>query len=206
MQLSQGACGGSYGEGVIVICAAISALAAEVWPGPQKDRLRFVELLKEFSPADLDLTRVSLPLLIDYLKANGHVYQARKLEKSLLDFDSSQVLIGSEVDKFESDITALCPQLFLKNVRKFSYANLLYEQVRSCYAHEYRPGPLAESWPMTSDQSSLVSYVNWVDKPIRRIHFHVQWLLKVAVEAAGAIDAISKNLPKSDPAMWWVRG
>lgn len=206
LRLSGGECGGSYGEGVIIICASISALAAEVWPGIKKDRVRFVELLKEFSPSEFDTTRISVPLLIDDLRNKKHLYQAKKLEKSFLDFVPGQVLIGSKVDKFENEIIGLCPRLSLNEVRKFSYANLLYGQVRSSYAHEYRPGQLANSWPMTSDQSSPASYVEWFDKPIRRIHFHIPWLVKIAVTLADSIDAVSTTLPRVDPAKWWVEG
>src|SRR4051794_35165887 len=42
LNLSRGDCGGSYGDGVIILCAAISALAAEAWPSRVRDKKRFV--------------------------------------------------------------------------------------------------------------------------------------------------------------------
>ncbi len=42
LDLAAGQCGGSYGEAVIILCAALSALAADVWPGRGIDRVRFV--------------------------------------------------------------------------------------------------------------------------------------------------------------------
>jgi len=49
--LEAGQCGGSYGEAVIILCAALSAVAADVWPGKGIDRVRFVQLLKDFAPS-----------------------------------------------------------------------------------------------------------------------------------------------------------
>ena len=44
--LANGECGGSYGEAVLILCAVLSALAADIWPGKGIDQMRFVELLK----------------------------------------------------------------------------------------------------------------------------------------------------------------
>ena len=46
LRLANGECGGSYGEAMLILCTILSALAAEVWPGTQIDKRRFVELLK----------------------------------------------------------------------------------------------------------------------------------------------------------------
>ena len=54
LDLDRGKCGGSYGEAALIFGAVISALAAEVWPGQGIDRMRFVQLLKDFAPPNLD--------------------------------------------------------------------------------------------------------------------------------------------------------
>ena len=206
LRLASRECGGSYGEAVIILCAAISALAADVWPGRGKDRARFVEALREFTPASLNVTRVSIPLLVGHLRQEGRDPERRQLEQAFLDYSPSRVLTGDEVDKFEDEIISLCPGLDRRVLRECSYANLLYQEIRSGYAHEYRPGSRADSWPMTSIRNTPVSYLNWVDDPDRHIHFHVDWIADVAVAVAEAIDAVEKTIPRQDPSRWWVHG
>ncbi|MBF0527361.1 MAG: hypothetical protein HQK56_19945 [Deltaproteobacteria bacterium] len=63
LKLNARECGGSYGDAAIILSATLSALAAEVWPGDYIDRVRFVQLLKDFAPDYLNVTRVSIPLL-----------------------------------------------------------------------------------------------------------------------------------------------
>lgn len=206
LHLASGQSGGSYGEAVIILCAAISALAGEVWPGLGKDRARFAEALREFAPSNFNTTRISIPLLVGYLRKQGRAPEKANLEKAFLDHDPSRVLTGDEVDKSEGDIIRVCPSLGQKEIRGYSYGNLLYEEIRSGYAHEYRPGKRANSWAMTSLRTTPVSYVNWVNDPDRHIHFHVSWIADVAVAVAEAVDAVDATLPRTDPPRWWING
>ena len=80
--LNNGDCGGSYGEAVIILCATLNALAAEVWPGKKIDRVRFVQLLKEFAPPKLNATQISIPIFVRYLGNQG---KERKEEKKFID-------------------------------------------------------------------------------------------------------------------------
>lgn len=164
-QLHNGGCGAGYAEAVMVLCAAISALAAEVWPGTGKDRARFVQLLVECSPKELDATRLSIPLLVGGLAQSSLKAEAASVQDRFLRFDPSRVLTGEEVDQHENEIRSLYPTLSAKFLRRFSYANLLYEEVRSAYVHEYSPGGRADSWSMTSKEGASISYVNWVNDP-----------------------------------------
>jgi hypothetical protein len=71
VNLSKGDCGGSDGDGVMILCAAISALAAEAWPGSGRDKKRFVEALVRYARVSHP-EFISTPLLISGV---GHQQQ-----------------------------------------------------------------------------------------------------------------------------------
>jgi hypothetical protein len=209
-RLARGEAGAGYAEAVILLCAAVSALSAEVWPGTGKDRARFVELLVRFgSFRDLCMT-VSVPLLVHDLQALARDSEATALRRAASLPDSARVLTGPEVDRVEADVLAVCPSLDVSYVRKFSYAALLYQEVRSSYAHEYRPGASANSIPMTMATGQAASYVNQLREPTltridRTIHFHVPWLIDLADDLATAVDSAA-SLPLPEPSLWWIKG
>ena len=205
LSLNSGGCGGTYGEAVIILCSALSALAAEVWPGRQIDRFRFIELIVRFSPHHLESTKISIPILIKYLCSKKMKSKSEKVENKFLNFGDSMVLLGDKIDKFDSEIQAVCNTLSFKEIRECSYPSLLYKEIRSNYVHEYCSGDHADSIPMTSKIAN-VSYVNWVDDPHRRIHFHIDWIVSITIEIAKAVDAISSNLPHKLPSCWWIEG
>ncbi len=204
IQLNSGQCGGSYAESVIILCSALSALASEVWPGQQKDRARFVELLKEFAPVKYKVTNISIPLLIAYLKNRQRDKEAEIIRKAYLDI-SPAIVLTDKVDKSEKDIIQVCNTLEKKELRYHSYANLLYTEVRSGYAHEYKTGKQTDPWPMTQ-QEAFISYVNWACKLDRHIHFHIAWIAELASSLAEKLDNIENTLPIKDPKDWWVKG
>lgn len=207
ISLNAGDCGGTYGEAVIILCATLSALAADVWKGKRIDRVRFVELIADISPVSLEWKKISIPLLVDYLRNEGRDAERKCIENSFLNYGLTDVLIGDNIDRSETEILTVCNTLSSKERRKHSYANLLYKEIRSGYAHEYRPGLSAESWPQTG-KMARVSYVNWIDdsKPQRRIHFHVDWVANLAVETAKVVDSVAASLPCKQPSGWWIDG
>lgn len=193
----------------MVMSAAISALAAEMWPGMQKDRARFVEVVVQYSPQSLNVTRLSLPLLIGRLAQDQSKNEEAALKEKFLHFDPFRALTGDEVDRPESEVLSLCPTLTTKFLRQFSYANLLYEEVRSAYVHQYSTGERADSWTLTLQTDASISYVNRVNDPSRHnrhIHFPFEWIARVAIEVAKSIDLASPSFPCSDPNAWWIHG
>jgi hypothetical protein len=206
LRLASGECGGSYGEAVLILCSALNALAAEVLPGEGIDRKRFVELLKEYAPPQLSATRISIPLLVGRLRTAGMNTESKRIEKAFLNFCASRVLTGDKIDKTEEEILAVCNTVSSKDIRECSYANLLYREVRSSYAHEYRSGKRADPWPMTQESNAHVSYGNWVDDPDRHIHFHVGWISELAIRIAQAVDGMAAALPRTKPTRWWIEG
>lgn len=206
VKLDGGACGGSYGEAVLILCAALSALAAEVWPGTGIDRKRFIQLLKRFSPPHLSPTLISVPILAAYLRKKRRKGALKRLRRSFLDFGHSRVLVGQDVDKSEKQILSVCPSLKKREIRESSYANLLYRELRSGYVHEYRPAGKADSWAMTMRDDAQVSYVNWANDPDRHIHFHVAWLSALVTQTAAAVDGVSNRVRRRKPKRWWSDG
>jgi hypothetical protein len=204
--LNKGELGGGYAEAIIILCAIISALSAEVWPGKSIDQKRFVELLKEFVNIVPSPKQISIPLLIGYLRDNSRVSEADRLQQNFLNFDETLVLTGTEVDKPENEVISLCNSLTLKEIRIYSYANVLYQEIRCNYMHEYNSGKKADPWPMTSNNQAQVSYVNWLDDQNRHIHFHFDWIAGLIAELATKVDEISEKIPLTIPTNWWIDG
>jgi hypothetical protein len=207
-QLARGQAGGGYAEAVILLCSAISGLSADVWPaasGHGRDRRRFVEALACLVPEALKTTWVSVPLLIGRLgKQSGFDDDSDQLSRLIDRFDMSRVVTSCDIDRSDTEICQLCPSCPIKVIRECSYANLLYTELRSSYAHEYRTSEKAAEHPMTATITEPVSYVNAVWVPHRQIHFHWQWIGEVAIALAERIDALNDELPRSAPPNWWL--
>lgn len=209
--LARGEAGGSYSDAAILVCAALSALSAEVWPGRGIDRARFIELLVRFSSTPNIPMTISVPLLVRHIELTHSKSSAKPLRDAFLPFSATRVVTGQNVDKSEDVVRANYSDLTAKDIRKFSYACLLYKEVRSAYAHEYKPGTKADSWPMTMSEEQSVSYVNRLLSPGspetgRFIHFHIAWLAKLAVDIAVNIDIHRATLPRQVPENWWIDG
>lgn len=213
MALARGDCGGGYCEAVILLCAVLNSLAAEVWNGRGIDRKRFIELLVGWGSLTRELRTISVPLLVQKLETMGcpEWQDSQLLRSEILGFDVTSILVGSDVDKQEDELALLSPRLSSRLLRKCSYACLLYEQLRSSYAHEYRPGDRCDSQPMAIGTLALVSYVNRRVRvrpleAVRLIHFPVEWLVRLVMDIAGSVDESSLLLPCERPSRWWIEG
>jgi len=207
-RLSSGECGGSYAEAVIIICNVLSAISADIWPGRNIDKKRFVELLFKYSNSMESCETISVPLLIDTFRECGNIKLANKLKMELLPFSDTRVITGNDSDKTIGDLKTDYPEIEITVLKRHSYSCILYEDIRSGYAHEYQPGGRADSWPMSSDRDNcLVSYTNRLTNAgtvNRLIHFNVSWLVRLAGEVVG-------NLVKENPmptftryTSWWL--
>jgi hypothetical protein len=204
--LNRGECGGSYAEAIIVLCSAISAMASEVWPGSNIDRKRFVQFVIEFSNQSSVPATISMPLLVGHLRDDGNRVDSEKLNKAFVNFDPSRIVIDRDVDRNEDEVLVLCPGLSRSYLRRFSYANILYERVRSPFVHEYHPGERTTSWPMTEQRDACVSYVNWVYHPDRHIFIHADWLVALTRELGVNAEHEAKSFSRQSPTTWWVEG
>ena len=202
--LAEGCCGAGYPEAVIVLCGSLSALAAELWPGKMKDKNRFVELLANYTSPELSATTISIPLLADHLREIGSQDEEAAVRSRWLRADPSQVVYGPDVDATEKDVVLLCPRIQLPIIRKFSYATLLYEEVRSGYAHEYEHASRSDSFPMGRRPGAEVSYINRINQDnsrVRLIYFSPHWMAKLALSAELLSRGIAANENFSN---WWL--
>ena len=194
-----------YGDSILILCAALNAMAAEIWPGQPIDHVRFVEMLIRFSDVRPCVANISVPLLVQCLRAKRRFNQSTAVRRKFLTVDFSRILSSDEVDKAEDEIALACPSMKKIWLREFSYSSLLYQEVRSAYSHEYQPGLLADSWPMTRNPRAGVSYVNRATDqgPNRFIHFHVNWIAQVARSISETLRGVSVPIP--NPQVWWAQ-
>ena len=206
LRLASGECGGSYAEAVIILSAVVSATAAEAWPGGGIDRKRFVEFIKNHCDAKFKPVLISVPLLIGHLRDNGKTSESNSLQKKFMDFQKTRVLTSNDVDKTEVEILSVSQNLNFKDIRRFSYAAVFYEEVRSGFVHEYQTGEKADSWPIGVTHDDQISYGNWVNDPDRHIHFPLGWICGVAESIANVADQNASTFPLSPPTTWWLDG
>ncbi len=192
--------------------------------GTRIDRQRTVELWTRYAAPNLNTTRVSIPLLAEYLHDTKERIAIAALAKaqpeafrSFPDALDTLVLEGDDVDMDESEVQSTCPDVSLTTIREHSYPNVFYRKVRSPYVHEYNPGERASRYPGGHRTTAVISYLNSLPsstKPdtkgrrpsFRKIHFNVEWL-------ANMIDSIGERVvhdwssgQQPVPAKWWVDG
>ena len=204
-RLNSGECGGTYAEAVIVLCSVLSGIAADIWPGRNIDRKRFVELLVKYSDAKHCCQKASIPLLVGAVRDSGDSQLATQVRNELLPFSETRVIAGEEVDKAIDELQISYPAIDVLMLKRNSYACLLYEEIRSGFVHEYRPGERSDSFVMGSlHHDSPIRYINRADKPDRLIYFNVSWLASIITDV---VDNLSKNdpLPKfNNYTSWWI--
>jgi hypothetical protein len=214
-QLSAGACGGDYGDAIVILSSAVSSLAALLYPRPtggRIDRKRFVQVWARYADPDLRPTHISVPVLAQECHAEGDedtVRALRKLRPDVLRWFPEEpdglVINGSEADASESEILALCPGLPLVTLRECSYPALFYTHIRSGYVHEGDVGKFGSGRHGGRNRSEI-SYSNVMKWPFRRIHFDVRWLCQLAESIArGASGDLYQERPPL-PKVWWLGG
>lgn len=211
-RLDWGECGGSYGDAMLILSALLSGQAADIWPGKNKDRRRFVEIWATLSNKALTPNLISVPLLIGYLEKNGKPDLVKKVKDTnshALALDETMVVTGKQVDLPEEDLMKLDPRLTAKCLRRFSYGSVFYEHVRSGYTHEYHTTDSASSRPQAREPAPI-SYVNVLRrsdyKTHRRIHFDVGWVAEVveSISTSAVVSGLKQSL--ADPTKWWIDG
>lgn len=206
--------GSSYGDAVLLVTGAISAVSNQMWSTPLSgfDRKKFTQALAD-CPSLQGILKISLPLLIQDLRASAsptEQSQAQCLSNALLSGVMDAHIINDSFDQSETAILQSLsakglPPIPLKKIRYSSYINLLYQEIRCGYYHSYGPGAKAASstfHPVYTD----VGYTN--NSGLRCIMFKLDWIINIAIELAKYSDQLQAKtqlnlapLPK-----WWIEG
>jgi len=215
--LASGSCGGTYADGAIILCTTISAMTSLMWIEKDKtDRKRFIEILVRFSQDVYDTTKVAIPIM-------AQDQQDCDLWHKKLKVSHKAFCYTGRDDKPETEIISLCGHLDVREckkfVRKYSYACLLYEQVRCGFVHTYRPGAFATEGDVLAslfDRGNAgISYVNYLaSEGMRKIFFPLGWVSEVVKNVAAGMDRecahIGKSFPENldlpVPTIWWIEG
>lgn len=248
---------------ILLFCAA-SSLAAIVWPRSAMknpgDKKRFVQFLVEYSPAIYpSLNTISVDLLIRQLLNGSHTAEANILIKKFYHseyayfskspvhyYDNgpkdiehaagtlSTIYHPHEIDASEEKILELAPALQRREIRKSSYASIIYSDLRSGLVHEFEPkGNVAEyGW---NKSGFALAYINNLIMPNekdvevfaeqymvttqeardalsqtqRRLYFPYEYIRDAIIGAANSLFAYWKNasvLSRTEPTDWWIDG
>jgi hypothetical protein len=184
-----------YEDLALILCTVISASAARRWPGPRIDRKRFVELLANQSPPDAHTSWVSIAALVNkHLVSEADTPFAR---------NNTRIFRDDEIDLTLGEAAKAYPHLAIRDLKRCSYAALIYEWLRCGYAHEYGPDEHITQ-VAASRQEARVSYIGRRHGVgIRRmVSFHIDYLITLA-QFHAANDA---DRPTSQPlpAVWWI--
>lgn len=201
-KLFLGEIGGGYFEAMLIISSILSATASILWPGVGIDKKRFIELLVKYNTTQFDLTRISIPILNE--SRNLTKYQEDVLLKKYNTTSYSKILTSDDIDVDEITAVDKLPELKKKILRKYSYANLFYTELRSSIVHEYRTSGLTSSYPMTK-KKDIISYSNNLKYPFRRIVFHFDEIKSITENIAYNVAEIFSVTPIERPA-WWIDG
>lgn len=248
---------------ILLFCAA-SSLATIVWPrGDAKnpgDKKRFVQFLIEYSSAmHPPVDTISVDLLIRQLLNGSRTDEANILihkffrseyayfsKSHMYYYDDgpkhikyaagtlSRIYDPHEIDVTEEKILELVPDLSRREIRKCSYANIIYSDLRSGLVHEYEPtGNVAEfGWSRSGDR---LAYINNLIMPSeedvkafaiqykidiqeardslsqtqRRLYFSYEYIRDALTDAANSLFAYWRNatvLSRTEPTDWWMDG
>ncbi len=163
LALYSGGCGAGYSEAAIILASLFSGIAADIWPGENRDRNRFVELWSSYADPALGSNKISIAFVVQHLREKGDFIKAEQLEASRPKMFGTgyptKVLIGDETDMPENEVLKVCSKLDTKTIRSFSYGALFYKHVRCGLVHEFHLTEFADERSMTR-RSHSVSYSN----------------------------------------------
>lgn len=184
---------GHYDAQMLIAGSILNALAAEVWPGRYKDRQRFVQLLATYANPALGTKAISIPLLKRFLMAKGWSAQAHAVETHWPDTVSSGCMRGIGRDAEECELMAACANVPIAFLRRFSYANVLYDEVQ---LGRVRTPAFSHDIPGTE-----VGYTRMAGDSQWAICFGIDWLRAVVTSTEELSRAVKAERTF---ATWWL--
>jgi hypothetical protein len=184
-----------YVTQIHVVGRILHAFAADIWPGRQENRLRFVQLLVDYTAPSLGARTISVPMLASYLTDSGWRHEASHLNSRWIGMSEEMHSLGIDVDAGEGELTSICPSVPRSILRKFSYANLLFDEV-------FRDGKelLGSDPQLVSMPRAEVGYAYHPEKKVRMC-FGVDWLLGLVVSAEELTRSVD---PFHGFDQWWL--
>lgn len=187
--------GACYADLVLIVTAVLSACASARWPGTGIDKKRFIELLVSHSPEDSHASWVCIPALIN----QGLLAEIETPYGS--PGQSDRIFRDHEIDLAFDDAKTKYPHIPSPQLRKHSYASLIYEWLRCGYAHEYCSHESITHVP-ASRRQARVSYIGRVTptKLQRMVSFHFDYLMELAQHHVSTLP----ETPSPIPSKWWI--
>ncbi len=185
-----------YANLVLILTAVLSGCSARCWPGRGFDRNRFVELLVTQSLPDAHC---------DYVCVTSLLRAGRITERDTPwgpPGEFTCILRDDEIDPPFSEACARFPQIPPLDLKRHTYASLIYSWLRCPYAHEYCMGGSTSHVP-ASQQSARISYIGRLlpdGKIVRIATFHLDYLLSLATHHAQN----APDTPQPKPQTWWL--
>lgn len=189
--------GVSYADIVLILTAVLSTCASIKWPGERIDKKRFVELLVKYSPANFRTTWVSIPaLIISRLLDESDTLYGKPGEQD-------RIFTDDEIDLELPEAKNQYPLISVKDLKKHSYASLIYTWLRCGYSHEYCPHSNITEIP-ASREKARVSYIgsgSMTSEVLEReVSFHLDYLIELT--EFHVKNSISSSI--EHPAHWWI--
>lgn len=187
--------GATYADLVLIITSVLSACASVRWPGTGIDKRRFVELLVRHAPEDSRASWVSVPALINagFVAESDTPYGPPG--------ESTRIFCDHEIDLAFDDAKAKYSHVPTRQLRRHSYACLIYEWLRCGYAHEYCPHENITHVP-ASRRKARISYIGrGTPRGLKRMaSFHLDYLMELAQHHVSTLP----TTPSPAPNPWWL--
>lgn len=155
----------------------------------------FVESLIQFSSPALNLTHISLGALLEQsqISESQTPWAAQG--------QGDRIFTGADIDSSLAETASRFPALSIRNLKKASYANLIYRWLRCGYSHRYWvAGNTTHVAP--SRLPAQISYIGRHSdgRLIRIASFHLDYLVQVAQEQVATLG--ERQIEKPDE--WWI--
>lgn len=137
----------------ILLCCAMSALAATAWPGERKDHKRYIEFLVHFVRSEPDMRLISVPVLAQRLEQDPSYFRGGRSLRDRFFPELGRIYDYREVDKTEAEILTVLPSPPppIATIRESSYASIIYSDLRSGLVHEYALSNDLADFPLSID-------------------------------------------------------
>ena len=191
-------------EAISLLTMILNAIASYIWPGENIDRKRFIETCIKYPKVHYGADLISVPILYKNICEPEKNILENKFPFAFSGYEGipdTMVLCGADIDMYEDDLKDL--GILHENIRKYSYANLLYTELRCGFAHKYSMGKQACKYPMAK-KSQSVSYVNEIKG--RKIHFHYNWMETICSSLIDYFYGIGEIRELNRPKKWWIEG